>query len=257
MSESDIYRWQIFCIDEGQAVTWYRDINDPPTMCVNNSNHQVNPNSTVRWERIGPNLLQVTDTSPNLGYFQMSSIKVNIPATNTVPQTITVDNTYPFDMYIWETSISQYPNHIGDEINIQIAPDTPIATLLQSTNVGDTTIYASPTIFNHIYRGCEIGITDGVHKEYSGRIKEINSLNGSIKFEIPLINSYIQGSVVLFSVYPIRHLFFDSDRRIIIGSKGLKSRVIPANTIFRITYIDNTVHTSPIDIYIQMQYYHI
>lgn len=256
MAIPQIYEYRIYCTTEQTFVTFYGV--DPPTTCPNDTNHTVNPDSVQKGHLVGPDTVIAKDSSPDAGYFQASTIVIDIPANAGGPQTIITDIKYPFDMYIWEMSIAQNPASVGDSLSVQLSPDTIIGLMTVDAKVGDIVINCSGTIFNYVVRGSEIGISDGKNTEYPGRVTAVDSKAGTITVETPLVNAYSSASptYILFSVYPIRNLICDSAARITLGNKGLKAKVVPAGTTIRVIYVDNTIGDA-VKAYLQIQYYHL
>jgi len=254
-TETEVFEYKIYCNTEQQLITYYGTT--PPTTCPRDSSHVVNP-SVAPGISITNRPITVVDGSPIYGYFQASTITITIPPPMTVPATIITDVTYPFDVYLWEMSICQDRSNIGDSLSVQLGPDTVIGVILQNALAGSTIIHCSPTVFQAVARGCEIGLWDGgVTKEYPGRIIAIDVGAGTITVEKPLVNTYGVGSPILFSVYPVRNLICDSDQRIGIGNKGLKPKLFAAGTLVRLIYIDNTPNMVTTHAYFQIQYYHV
>jgi len=248
-----IYSWQIYCSTEEQYVTYYGPT--APTTCPNNSSHSVTGSRQIAL--LNPPTMQVTDNSILGGNFQCTTIPITIPATAVVPATITVNKTYPFDMQIWEVSFSCPVTSITDTLDVQIGKDTPIGTTTASVSAAATSIVMTPVGIAKLTKGGEIGIQNGETKEYPGLITAIDLTSNTVTFSTPLTNSFPSGSVILYSLYPVRNFIFDSIERITLGSKGLKGKVIPAGTQLSFMYTDNTILVSPSTCYIQLQYYYV
>jgi hypothetical protein len=250
----DIYEYKIYCNTENALKTCYST--SAPTTCPVDTSHSVNSS-------VGPGVLitnrpqSVVDGSPDIGFFQASTITITIPPPVSVPAEIVVDTVFPFDMYIWEMSICQDSSNIRDTLSVELGPDTPIGVLLQNASIGDTILYCSSTVAQNISRGCELGVWNGdLIKEYPGRVTAINLGTGAITVETPLVNNYGVGSPILFSCFPVRNLVCDSNQRINIGNKGLKAKVFPAGTVVRLIYTDNTPNENTTYAFFQILYYH-
>ena len=163
-------------------------------------------------------------------------------------------------------SISQIPANIGDQLSLAVAPDTIIGYTLSTATAGTNVISVSDTVLNNIARGSEIGFSsiDGNGnpiKEYPGRVTLIDKINKTVTMENNLVNTY-QGlgangpqTMVLLTLFPIRKITFDSTERLIIGAKGLKPKLIPANTLLNVIYYDNTPGPEALKLYFLLEYY--
>ncbi|CAH6418936.1 Hypothetical protein POVN_LOCUS660 [uncultured virus] len=254
MSAVPIYKWQIFCNVEQKFVVVYSET--APTTCPNDTAHEVNPESIQQNEQINTLALTVKDASPEDAPFQCTTFVIDIPAPAAVPTVITQEITFPHDTYMWEMSLSQSPSNTGDTLSVQIGPDTIIGATTGDVAVGAVVIPITATVLPILFRGSEIGITDGKATEYPGRVISIDAKELTITVETALTNAYTTGAYILWSSYPIRNLYCDYGTRISIGAKGLKSKTIPAGTTIRFIYTDNTPNTEATKAFFQIQYYH-
>lgn len=253
--DTPIYEWKIYCNTENAFVTYFGPT--APTNCPNDTSHAVSTatGAVSQLRMIGPNHVIATDPTPDRAFYQYTTITLDIPA-NTEPQVLTKTICYPFDMYIWEMAIAQNSSCIGDKLSVQIGPDTIIGAVTTPVATGATGLTCTTTVTDRIARGCELDITDGVNKDYLGMVNSYTS-TGSVTFTIPTVNSYNPGSYLLWSVYPIKDMIIDSPERLIIGSKGLKTKLVPANTKIKIIYKDNTIYPQSSVAYIHIQYYRL
>lgn len=253
MMDPPIYEWKIYCETEGAFISYYGP--SAPVSCPNNTAHTVGSTSQTKpVNPINQKEVIVTDPTPNRAFYQATTIEMYIPP-STQHQTLTKSISFPFDMYIWEINLSQQSFCIGDKLSVQIAPDTVLGVLKSDVKVGDNVINCSPTVTDRIARGCEIGLSDGVNKEYLGIVTSFT--NSQITTSIAPMNNYAAGSNILWSLYIIKDLVIDSCQRIIIGSKGLKTKLVNAGTPIVFHYYDNTIYPQGSMTYLHIQYYRL
>jgi hypothetical protein len=263
-SQLPVHKYQIYCNTEDQWVVGYGT--STPTTCYNNTAHSVS--GTQDFGLIGPNVVTAMDSSPDAGTFQLGEIEIDIPANTSPPAIIKVTKSYPFDMYIWQMSVAQVPANIGDQLSLAVAPDTVIGYVTSTASTGGNTISVSSTVINNVTRGMDIGFTytdsnSVTISEYAGIVASIDTVNSTITMSENLINTYpgpignAPQTYVLLTLYPIKNITFDTAERLIIGSKGLKPKKIPAGTEIQIIYTDNTANDVTVKLYFQIEYYFV
>jgi archaellin len=266
MSQLPVFKYQIYCNTEDLWSIGYGT--EPPTQCYYHSTDNVNPDSVQNLGLIGPNVVTAQDSSPENGIFQFSEIVIDIPPNTSAPNVIKVTKTYPYDMYIWQMSISQVPANLGDQLSLAIAPDTVIGYVTSTASAGTNTINVSDTVIANVVRGMDIGFTytDGnsiTTSEYTGIVASIDRVNKTITMTQNLINTYpgpagqVPQAFVLLTLYPVKNITFDSAERLIVGAKGLKPKKIPAGTPVQIIYTDNTINNVNVKLYFQLEYYFV
>jgi hypothetical protein len=263
MAQLPVHKYQIYCTSENNWSVGYGT--QEPTTCYNDTAHTINPNSVQDLGLIGPNAVISSDASPDDAFFQLSTIEIDIPPNPTASQVIITNVSYPFDMYIWQMSISQIPANIGDQLTLAVSPDTVIGYVTAAATAGTNVINVSETVLANIVRGSDIGFTftdgSGTIKEYPGRVIDIDMINGTVTMENNLTNSYpgidgmVPQSYVLLTLNVIRNITFDSAERLVIGAKGLKPKLIPRNTPVSLIYTDNTLSNDSLKLYFLLEYY--
>lgn len=257
--QNSVYKYQIYCITEGKFVQGYGE--QSPTTCYHDTTHTINPNSVQVLDLIGPNTVISVDASPADGNFQISNIEFEIPPNPTGnTQIIYKTITYPFDLYLWQMSITPPFVCVGDILSLIIGKDTPIGYLTQPALAGQTTLSVSSTVITYVYRGYQLGITldptaQPIVYEDLDMITHIDKTNSTITVQKPLSVSYPAGAVLLLSLYPLKEVVLDTYQRFVLGAKGTKAKLIPANTPITIKYTDNTVNAEPLKLYFLIEYY--
>lgn len=246
-----VYQFRLYCNYEATYVsTWGTT---PPTLCPNDHPDRSDIASVVIIDTISTELVTAKDSAPDAGYYQSSTVQINVPM-GSIGDVTSVNISYPFDIYIWSASISQPSNGEGDIFNYVVAPDTTIGLLTQNALIGDTTVYASSTVFTYLTRGIEISFTDGINTQYVGMVTGLDLTAGTVTFQNALIYNFNTGTQLKFTVYPIRNHYIDYvGDRMFFAQKGLRSRYIPAGTPIRIDYTNNNGQAKKI--YFQLEYY--
>lgn len=250
-----VYLYRFYCnVESANVLYWGTSL---PTLCpnVHENRDNINTSSITITKTISESAVVASDATPADGYYQITSIVLNIPAGS---QGAITENTYsfPFDMYIWLSSLCTSVNAIGDIVNVIIAPDTTIGILTNNHVIGDNTLYVSSTVLTYVVKGSFINITDGVNSNNVNRVLSIDASNSTITVETPLTNNFTAMSTyVQLNAYAIRNFYIDSaDARITIGEKGLRTILVRANSPIKLIYT-NTTGTAK-TLYWKLEYYY-
>ena len=261
MSNPSVNNYRFLCSTENAyKFTWGTEA---PTTCPDNTGHTIDTSSITIMKTLEDKIVTAVDGTPNDAIFQLSAIELAIPANPEATQTVTTTVSYPFDMYIWQMSVAQIPANIGDKLTVAVAPNTIIGYATAQCTSGTNLLYVSDTVIANITRGSEIGITDGgSNTQYPGRVISIDKVNNIVTMENNLTHTYAgpagytPQSYILLTIYPIKDITFDTAERLVIGNKGLKTRMIPANTPVQVIYHDLTLSNQAVTLYILIEYYY-
>ena len=255
MATPDVYEWQLYCITEGKMVSFFGPT--APTTCPNDTAHEINPDSITQIRKVNSDTIQVTDSSPENGYFQTTSVVIDIPIPTTLPVTIIKEVIFPTDIYISEMSISQDPSNAGDEIKVEVNPGATLSPLMADAAIGATVLTLVPQAIAFVVKGLDVSIDDGKVEQRLGRIMAIDTTAFTITVEFPLTEAHTAtASLVKLYVTPVRNMVTDYSSRLSIGNKGLKTTLIKAGYAVRVTYTDRTPNTKATAAYFSLQYYY-
>ena len=226
--------YKLFCYDENSIVYSWGSV--APTVCPNNSNHSVDPNSvqtSIKYD----DSIKAEETSD--GYFETSTVTMVIPAGT--PGTVTEhDVSWPMDILLWNTRINPTTPMIDDEMTVVAAPETTIGVLGATGATGATVLTVDSNVIANSYRGFLTTLDDGVNKDVVGRTTNIDSVNSQITVETPLSYEFAPGTPVKISVYILKDIYIGNTNEIVIGLKGFKGKMVTAGTILRVYYTNNS-----------------
>jgi hypothetical protein len=251
---SDVNQYSIYCNTESADISGYGII--APTTCYTDTSHDVVLTSVKLIKTISPDTVIALDDSPEKGEWQFEMIEFTIPSSSSTG-TIINSISFPFDMYVWQMSISNSPFNEGDSTSLAVGPDTVIGYLVSDTNSGTNSMNVSDTVIANIDRGSDIGLLlpDGSVKEYAGRVVSFDSNTNTVIMEKNFVNSFPSPSYVIITKYPVRNCIFDKDSRVIVGNKGTRAKVIPANTEISVIYNYNRIGTDDIKVRYGLEFY--
>lgn len=176
------------------------------------------------------------------GWYQSTAISMDVPGAT---GTYTEDTSWPCDIILWTAVIYLDANSTGDSFQIIVAPNTAIGYLTAGCTSSSTTITVSPTVIAFVQRGLELTLNDGVNENQLGRITAIDTNTNTITFETATTNTFSAFTPVYISIYVIRNFITPSSmvgatKLISFAGKGLRGKIIPANTLVRYTYTNNS-----------------
>lgn len=233
---STIYRYRIYCENEQQYVYIWDTV--PPTVCPNDAT-PVNEDKLDIVETLSQNTSIVEE--PTFGYFQSQSYVMDIPAGN-IGDTTIMDITWPLDVQIWKSDLIPLSNQIGDTIYTIISPNTTVGLLTSDANIGQNIITVSDTVIANVANGFDITLTNGTITENLGQIIHINTSTKQLTMEKTLTQNFLTSTptYVQFSYIMVKNQVIVNTDTIKYGEKGLKYKLLPANTIMRILYKNNS-----------------
>lgn len=264
MNQDPVNKYSIYCETEGTQINGYGT--SAPNKCYNDTGHTVNLSSVKLLSLIGPSTVIAIDNSPGDGLFQVESVEILIPANNAIG-IITKEFSFPFDMYLWQLSISRSLYNYNDSVSLSLGKDTTIGYLLNTTTIDTNIIHVSDTVFSNIRIGSDIGISTDESgsnvTEYPGRVINMDINNKTITTEKNLVNIYkgvisdVPQTIITLTLYPVKNITFcKSEGTLIIGSKGLKTKLVPANTVININYNYKSVKTEDVIVSFVLEYYY-
>lgn len=245
-----VYYFRYYCPTE--AAYKFMWGTTPPTNCPTD-NAAIDPSTITVMQTVTTAETIVTDGSD--GWYQSTSLAMGITgATGTYTQ----DYSWPCDILLWTAAIFYDSTAANDHFQIIVAPDTAIGYLTAICNSGSTTMTVSPTVLAFIQRGLNLALNDGVNKNQLGRVTAINTNTNIVTFETTTANTFAMYTPVYISIYMVRDFFLapsivSTGSSIKFAGKGLRGKTIPANTIVRFCYTNNSAVAKNMSI--QMEYF--
>jgi len=147
------------------------------------------------------------------------------------------DFTWPFDIALMSGTLGVTEDMIGDNIHIHVGPNTLIGALIAPLNVGDTSMYVSPTVLQNIKKGFFIGMWGGQGNDGNeiSQVIDIDSPNNALTIH-PSDVSANPGSYVAMCAKIIPELYLHSIDKVEIGKQITTRQRIPAKVPVRVIY---------------------
>jgi hypothetical protein len=228
-----VYVWRIYCNTENIWNTQYSESSTfVPSVCINNTSHEVNPNSQQLLNTIGniDKVEIVQDAETTQGLFKREGGKM----------VLSIGDETKTAQFSWKMNISCigvgfYPQsaNIGDKISLIVAPNTPLGVLTQNANIGDTVLNISSPILGTFLK---LGYTVLSGTTEIGYVANIDVNTSQITLHTPLTINISQGSVIRFQIYMIKDEYIATENPIEISRKSVKSTYLPKNTQVHLVY---------------------
>ena len=166
-----------------------------------------------------------------------------------------VDIAFPFNIALMSGTLRVNEEMVGDNISIEIGPNTLIGALTQSLNIGDSSIYVSPTVIENIKKGYYISMYDldgdGID---IGQVISIDDTNSCLTLVSPSSVSINAGSYLAMMAKIVPYLYFHDINDIDIGKQIPTGQRIPKGIPIRIHYKNDTLIGKKISFFIEYLY---
>lgn len=232
----DILRkFKIYCATEGKFIeTWKMTT---PTTCPTDYRHEIDESQTQEVERKYVESANVQNVFLNsisyqntYGYYMLEGRQYQIPSG---PQVYTEDFTLPTTQSVYGMRICGTHNHVGDKFSIILNPDTVIGVVLGNATQGSTEIITNNTVYENIIPGFYVQLGQN---EYLVKSK----LSNGILLNTPLSEDINSMTPVILVVYIVKNYTIECEGNIKAGYGSMGSKPLPAGTVVRIKYTNNS-----------------
>jgi hypothetical protein len=230
-----INNYRLFCNTENTYVTVWNT--DTPSVCPHNNQDHIDTNSITIIDSINSTSVNISQTNGDVNdNYRTESRRIFIPA----GQTITTDISYPYNISVLTINWTTTNDNTGDLLNCYVAPNTVIGVITQKVNQGDTILYVSPTVIKNLQKGYQVNLTNGQQTIDLGECILIDTVTNTIKVTLPVNNSMNVGSYVRITVHNVKNWIFGPADQVRLANKHLQTSYLPAGTVVRIVYQNNT-----------------
>ncbi len=233
---SSVTKWKIFCVTENSWVEGYLcSTKGCPTQCFNVSTHSINVNSAQELEVISKTRVGIIEEStPTGGNFKACSYKI------TCPQGVS-DHAfvYPYPISALSYTFTSSAEHIDDNFELRVGPNTIIGTLTQNANTLDTTLNVSPTVLEYINLGYYINLYDGVNTSNEFLVVDVDTINSTITINEGLNSNFNAQSYIRMTVKTADNFIIGIPSRYEIGKDKIGGSYVRKDTQVVIRYTNN------------------
>jgi len=201
---------------------------------IGNHSGEPLPENTVQNVKVvveQPKYIETGNTTQEL--FCAESIVLDIPASE---GSHFQDISWPFNIGLKSSTFYVSDSMIGDAMRVKIAPNTLVGALIAPLNIGDTSIYVSPTVIQYVKYGQYVGLYAA--QQELGRV--VMKGENYLILDKPSESNAAAGSLIAMCAKIVPYVFFTIPGKIEIGKTVTTADRVPANTKIRIEYINNT-----------------
>ena len=206
----------------------------------------------VRSEVLTENIkfVEAGDTTQGMYAAQSIIIDVSAGASEKI-----VDFTWPFDIALMSGTLGVSEDMIGDDFSVDVGPNTLVGAIIAPLNVGDTSIYVSPTVLQNIKRGFYIGLYGpGDTGVEISQVIDRDDANYALTLRYPSDVSANAGSYVAMCAKIIPELYLHSIDKIEIGKDLPTGQRIPKNIPIRVHYHNNNGVAKKVSFFVEYLY---
>ena len=241
MSKS-LYNYRYYCNTESTFLTTWAE--DDIQRCPNNVDHDYNPQSTTIIDELEQNNVKIIEESGDFttgGHYQATSIVVNATANTTT----SVDTVFPIPVGPLSLEWISKENQENDILNVIIAPDTITGAITSNVSSNSSCIFVNDTVMTYADIGYFYKLFDGVNQDNLGRCIAKHTGNNMLEFETSSVNSFsfTSPTYIQQSIKVINNFTIGPAGRTTLGESKIGATYVPANTIIRTSYTNNSANT--------------
>jgi hypothetical protein len=241
MSGTSVKKWRVWCTtDNKYEYVWSET--EPTTCPYNPISHTIDASKTAAIEIINENIVSIKEELVQTqGIYRFRGYDFTIPSGT--PGAVTQLNiTWNRPITLLNGEFDAQTAHIGDLITAKVIPPTPIGAITAPVSIGDTVIHASPTVFDNIYNGFNVYITDGVNLDVLGENMSKNDVAGTITVQTAAAHAFspLSPTYISIDVPVVENLTVKTARTYEFAKKKVGGKMIPAGVTFRIYYTNNS-----------------
>lgn len=232
-----IYKYRVYCTtDSKYEYVWAET---EPTACPVNTAHTIDTNTITIVDTRDENITTIQEEStPTGGNFRAIGKSLDILANETKID----DNVWDYNISALAIGFNSDTDNQGDNIELIVGPDTVIGAITSNVSISDTVINVSSTVLDHAMVGFRINLFDGVNTEDLGEIISIDETNKTLTFSGGSSQAFSAASptYVRMSVYVVQNFVIGKPGPWEVGQSKIGGSFVPAGTIIRIIYYNNT-----------------
>lgn len=238
MSNKQLFRYIYSCVDESATVYEWRDEDEAaPTVCKNDHSHTLVANSVRIDTTQSPNVYKVKEESiPTGENFKTETIVISTPASSSA----TVEKSWKYPVGVLSMCYVSDSTNLGDNLEMEIAPDTTIGVVSSPVGIGDTVISVSSTVLEYTMKGYYLKISDGTNTDDLGIVLDVDKNAGTVTVDAPTTNAFAAGvSAIIQTIKMVENYEIGPPFEYTVGDSKIGASHVPANTVVRARYINN------------------
>jgi hypothetical protein len=248
---SSVYKYRVYCnTDSKYEYVWNTTA---PTTCPTNTGHSINTGTISIVDEVSTGIIKIKEENIPTGENFRAECFALAGATGPDVSS-TRDFTWPYPITVLEIKLYVEDQNTGDQIALQVGPNTVIGAITSSVSAGATSITVSSTVLEYLMKGYNLSLTDGVNTDDCGRVVNINNTTSTVTFDVATTHAFSHTSptYVRQTVRVIDDFTLGPKWLVSIGDSKIGGAYVPPNTIVRTIYT-NKGNTSKV-LYAQIEY---
>ena len=234
-----VNRYRLWCVTENANVyTWSDSL---PIQCPNNSGHVIDGASCTIIDSVASDSVSIDQDGghTNLNYM-CRGYSMSIP----YGQTVTKDITFPFNISISTVHFTTDSTQTGDHIMGLVAPGTTIGLTTSAVNTGDQSINVSGDVIKYVVIGTLVQLVDTSQNppvvSKLGTVYQVDAVNNKITCATGSTVAFPKSGVSVQTAFNNIDIVLGPAQTYTLGASQIKAAPIPANTIIRTVYTNNS-----------------
>ncbi|MBA42966.1 MAG: hypothetical protein CMF62_03020 [Magnetococcales bacterium] len=241
-----LIKYRIYCeTDSKWEFVWREENQSQPTTCPVDTNHNINSSSVAIVDERSELKVQIQEEKITTGgHFRLEDYTFTCLGN----QTTFFEFSIPTPSSVLSYKLVVQPNMGGDEFGGIVGPDTIIGAIGSPVGTSDTTFTVTNTVIENAFLGASCNLFDGTNTDEVGFIIGIDSENSTITVQntpsntySPLTPTYVRIGVKMAN--DIKLPYLPNGGYMEVGQSKIGASHLPANTITRVRYKNNTSET--------------
>lgn len=237
---STVKKWRVWCDTNSKYETAWAE--EEPTTCPYDPiNHTIDTSKTAVITTVDEQVVTIKEELVETqGIYRFRGYEFTIPA-GTPGATSQLDITWKRPITLLNGEFDAMTEHIGDVISAIVVAPSPIGAITAPVSPNDTVINVSPTVFDYIYNGFNVYLTDGVNIDALGENMSKDSVAGTITVETGAVNTFspLSPTYIMIDVPVVENLHVRRERTYEFAKKKVGGKMFDTGVIFRILYVNH------------------
>lgn len=253
--QTTVYQWEVYCLEDNHyETTWGTEM---PTSCPTNPAHAISTNPGPRIiQTVSDNLVKIReeDKFATQGIYQFRCYNVEIPA-GEPGNIVSYEMVWPRPITIMTGWFYSTNDNVGDIINANVT--ATIGALVAPLYANASTVTTTSTVFDHLYEGYSVHVTDLANFDSLGEALEIDLGNNTVLCEKPSSHTYspLSPTYVQMTSRVIREMYIPvANQRYAFAEKKIGGRSLPSGVPLTMNYANNDGNVKLFTFYIEYLY---
>jgi hypothetical protein len=241
-----LIKYRLYCTTDNRwEFVWKEETEPAPTTCPTNTTHTINSSSVSIVDERAELKVQIQEESVETGgHFRLDNYYFTCPGNTTTYY----DFSIPINISVLSYKLVVQSNMADDQFGGVVSPDTTIGVITANVGPTDKIINVSSTVVQNAYIGMECNLFDGTNTDVLGFISDIDTQNNQITVQNSPVSSYLattptQVRIGIKMANDVKIPKFTNGGYMEVGSSKIGASHLPANTVTRVKYINNSSDT--------------